>query len=69
MRATRVSGDSPCSTKCSPPPGRSTRYASASARPGSGIVHSVQVLITKSAQASATGSDWASVPMNSTATT
>ena len=36
--------------------------------PGSGIVHSVQVLSTKSAQAPGTGSAWASVPMNSTGT-
>ena len=43
QRATPRSGDRPCSAS-SEPPGRTARRISASARPGSGIEHSVHVV-------------------------
>ena len=41
--ATPASGESPCSRKCTEPPGRSTRYTSPRACTGSGTVHRVKV--------------------------
>ena len=68
QRATPSSGARPCSTKCSVPPGLSTRRTSRSAATASGIVHSVHVLSTASADSSSNGSRCPSSPAISTCT-
>ena len=57
-----------CSTKCSVPPGLSTRRSSARAATLSGIVHIVHVESAASKLLSSKGSDWPSKPDRSTGT-
>ncbi len=65
---TAGSGASPCSTKCSVPPGTSTRRSSASAPATSGIVHIVQVDSAESKLLSGNGSALPSKPARSIGT-
>ena len=68
-RATRISGDRPCSTKINRPPGLRTRRISVNAPVGFGMEHKVQVITIVSKTASAKGTCSADPRRSDTGTT